>query len=521
MVIRKSLGVALDAMPQQRQAIADGVATEETFELLAERVAVLAAQAKSACVQLKAIDDQDWPALHDHVPACLTCKPKDSRKLRERVEYLAPGLVIPEDDDRRWLAWLNAPSSGPVPMALRKVTDTLNRINPAFADPNVVKAVGGVVGLLLASALVLVSSQPVPASSTPDIAGAGSPAIGTTEPTSADPVVSGQPPPASSSNAPGSSTPATSQADPADPGSTADPANPDAPQGEQGTRTARYNIKPPAPSTAPCVDDTGRMDPSPPDPAPGSVNIDARPLSGRHFVLPYKTDWLEARNVQTLQLAPGNYGFQVGAVAAFSFKVEQNGTVNYADEFEGFLSGKGSRTLRVDGVVVTLDARRLAPSSGVLISHIPADNRDWILCKKVRMVPNKHYYVQQGSGHIVTMSFEVTRDGRVLFDPSLNYVRGNGTSTLEFLGYLVHVDARRSGGHGLLVHHVWGVKFTYTKEQTLYLLPTSSHWLQVGNKLSDAGFTLHNHGSIVLKHDALTLDSEGGVTVVTVTRPLQ
>ncbi|WP_157985007.1 hypothetical protein [Lentzea terrae] len=515
-MIRKSLGVALDTMPEQRQAIADGVATEETFELLAERVAVLAARAKSACAQLKAIDGQDWRALHDHVPACLTCKPKDSRKLRERVEYLAPGLVVPQDDDRRWLAWLNAPSSGPVPMALRKVTDTLNRINPALTDPNVVKAVGGVVGLLLASAIVLVSSQPVPASSTPDIAVAGAPVTSTTEPTNADPVTSGQPP-ASSSNAPGSSTPGTSQADPTAPG---DPANPAAPQGEQGARTARYNIKPPAPSTAPCVDDTGRLDPSPPDPAPGSINIDARPLSGRHFVLTNKTGWLDARTVQTLQLAPGSYPFQVGAPVAFAFKVEQDGTISYPDELEVFLSGKGSRTLRVDGVIVTLDARRLG-GAGVLISHIPPDNRDWILCKRLRMVPSKHYYVQQGSGHVVNMSFEVTRDGRLLFDPNLKYVRGNGSSTLEFLGHLVHVDARRSGGHGLLVHFVSGVAMTYTKEQTLYLLPTANHWLQVGNKVSDAHFTLQDNGSIVLKHDALTLDTEGGVTVVTVTRPLQ
>jgi hypothetical protein len=73
----------------------------------------------------------------------------------------------------------------------------------------------------------------------------------------------------------------------------------------------------------------------------------------------------------------------------------------------------------------------------------------------------------------------------------------------------------------LMVHFVSGIAMTYTKEQTLYLLPTTSHWLQVGNKLSDAGFTLQDNGSIVLKHDALALDSEGGVTVVTVTRPLQ
>lgn len=65
------------------------------------------------------------------------------------------------------------------------------------------------------------------------------------------------------------------------------------------------------------------------------------------------------------------------------------------------------------------------------------------------------------------------------------------------------------------------VAMTCSKEQTLYLLATTNHWLQVGNKLSDAHFTLQDNGSIVLKHDALALDCEGGVTVVTVTRPLQ
>ncbi len=356
----------------------------------------------------------------------------------------------------------------------------------------------------------------MPASSTPNIAEAFPP--------TSDGVPAPAPGPAPATSGE-TSAPSPSQSVPAPvPGtSSSSPASsndPHPPLGGKEPRTARYNIKPPAPSTAPCVDDTGRMDPSPPDPAQGSINIDARPLSGRHFVLTNKTGWLDARTVQTLQLAPGSYPFQVGAPVAFYFTVRQDGTIDYPADLK-FLSGRGTRTLRIEGVIVTLDARRLAPGANVLIAHIPADNRDWITCKKLRMVPAKHYYVQQGSGHVVNMSFEVTRDGRVLFDPGLNYVRGNGTSTLEFLGYLVHVDARRAGGHGLMVHFVSGIAMTYTKEQTLYLLPTSSHWLQVGNKLSDAGFTLQDNGSIVLKHDALALDSEGGVPVVTVTRPLQ
>ncbi|MEU0881935.1 hypothetical protein ABZ345_25260 [Lentzea sp. NPDC005914] len=516
-MIRKSLRIALDTMPEQRQAIADGEATEETFTLLAQRVAVLNALDKSACTLLASIDRQDWPALHDHVLACPTCKPRNPRRLRERVEYLAPGLVpLPEDEDRRWVAFLSGQTrvvSDVVTKPVKALTDLMTKAGPVLADPQVIRVAAAVVGFVV-FLLAMPSSAPVSPTSHPSTAEGASPTdvaqVGPAQATGGEVPAPSQGLPAPTS---GSSVPGSSQAD---------PSSPQPPQGQSGTSAARYDIRPPDPSAAPCVDDTGRMDPSAPDPAQGSINIDARPLSGRHFVLPSKTGWLDARTVQTLQLAPGGYGFQAGGTAAFSFTVEQNGTISYADELEGFLSGKGTRTLRVEGVVITIDARWLAPGAGVLLSHVPSDSRDWIMCKKVRMVPAKPYYVQQGSGQIVNMSFEVTRDGRVLFDPRLGYARGNGTSTLEFVGYLVHVDARAAGGIGVLVLQVWGLPFSYTKQQTVRLLPTSSHYIQIASgKVTDATFTLQDDGSIVLKHDALALDSEGGVPVVTVTRPLQ
>lgn len=239
----------------------------------------------------------------------------------------------------------------------------------------------------------------------------------------------------------------------------------------------------------------------------------------RSFVLTNLTGWLDSRVVQTLQLGPGSYPFQVATPVAFHFTVTQQGTIDYPAELEGFLSGKGTRTLQVEGVIVTIDARALNTGAGVMV--VP-DNTDWIACRRVRIVPAKHYSVQQGGGHVVSFQFEVTRDARVVFDPSLGFVRGSGTSKIEFLGYLLHVDARSAGGDFVQVHYVWGLALSWTKQQTVRLLPTSSHYLQiVGGKVSDAKFTLHNDGSITLKHDALALDTEGGATVVTVTRPLQ
>ncbi|NKE56711.1 hypothetical protein FXN61_07635 [Lentzea sp. PSKA42] len=255
--------------------------------------------------------------------------------------------------------------------------------------------------------------------------------------------------------------------------------------------------------------------------APGSINIDARPLMFRDFIITNRTSWLDSRTVQSLQLGPGSYPFQVAAPIAFYFTITPAGTVDYPAELEEFLSGKGTRTLRVEGVIITIDARALNTGAGVLMAYATNHN-DWIVCRRVRILPARSYAVQQGGGHVVSFQFEVTRDGRVLFDPGLGFVRGNGTSTVEFLGYLLHVDARAANGTGLQVLHVWGLPFSFTKQQTVRLLPTSSHYLQVvGGKVSDAKFTLQNNGSITLNHDALALDSEGGVRVVTVTRPLQ
>lgn len=145
----ESLAAALDTMPEQRQAIADGEATKDTYEAVAQRVAVFEALAKG-CAELATIAEEDWTALQGHVLACALCKPADPKRLRERVEYLAPGLVaLPEDDDRRWYAFF---TSSPV----RSVSDVVTRpvraltdfVTKTGADPQLVlKAAAGIVGV--------------------------------------------------------------------------------------------------------------------------------------------------------------------------------------------------------------------------------------------------------------------------------------------------------------------------------------------------------------------------------------
>ncbi|WP_189256199.1 hypothetical protein [Lentzea flava] len=146
------VAAALDTMPEQRQAIADGVATEETYEAVAGRVAVLEALGKG-CAGLAEIDAEDLGLMQQHVFTCALCKPADPKRLRERVEYIAPGLVaVPDDEERRWLAFLNSPVrtvSDVVTRPVRALTDLVTKNSAVLTDPHVWKAAAAVVGFVV------------------------------------------------------------------------------------------------------------------------------------------------------------------------------------------------------------------------------------------------------------------------------------------------------------------------------------------------------------------------------------
>src|SRR5262252_2097368 len=75
------------------------------------------------------------------------------------------------------------------------------------------------------------------------------------------------------------------------------------------------------------------------------VSIDATQLVYRYFVIPGVTSgWTDSRTVQTFNLAPGQYSFQIasGYYADFTFTVTSTGTVDYNTSFNGFLSGRGT-----------------------------------------------------------------------------------------------------------------------------------------------------------------------------------
>jgi hypothetical protein len=109
------------------------------------------------------------------------------------------------------------------------------------------------------------------------------------------------------------------------------------------------------------------------------INIDGTRLFSRFFIIPGVTpELIDSGTVKTLDLAPGDYGFQIqsGVFTDLSFTVTPQGTLDYDHSCDAFLGGRGTSSLQLIGLEVTLDASSLSGASGgggVLLASMALD----------------------------------------------------------------------------------------------------------------------------------------------------
>ncbi|MFD1045751.1 hypothetical protein ACFQ1S_09345, partial [Kibdelosporangium lantanae] len=288
---------------------------------------------------------------------------------------------------------------------------------------------------------------------------------------------------------------------------------------EQPTRAREYNGQAPpgsGPTSSPVL--------------PGSfpIRIDATQLMYRVFIIPGVTQQVDSRVVQTINLRPGNYGIQVqsGRYTSFGFRVTPAGRVDYDPKFDSFVSGRNDSTLTISGVPVTIDVSNLS-GSGVIFANMPQTHADWIVRRQVRMVPQPGYTVQQGSGEVAAGGFNVELDGRVTYPAALDvtnggFLRGNGTPTIEFVGYPLCIDARAMGAGSLTLDPIWGIPVSRTRLQQVNLLPAQFFNMYVGGARSSLQFTLAADGTFSYPSSEagnLSLTRSNGLAVLTVLKP--
>lgn len=240
------------------------------------------------------------------------------------------------------------------------------------------------------------------------------------------------------------------------------------------------------------------------------ITIDATQLCNRFLLIsPDETNqigWFNSRVVQTLLLEPGIYKFQMGSAffADFHFNITAKGLVAYDKSFNAFVEGKGSTNLTLKGFKVTLDARYISSKVVHLVDMMQMS--DLITYTTWNMLPAQ-YGLMTGSAQRADFFFILKGDGKFAYtdkaheckpDGRGGFLRGGGTSKLEFLGYPVLVDARAAGGDGVGFQDL-GLPFVPSAVQFANLLPASNYPVWYNSQINRiAVFHLDVKGKIIL-----------------------
>jgi hypothetical protein len=237
------------------------------------------------------------------------------------------------------------------------------------------------------------------------------------------------------------------------------------------------------------------------------ITLDATALSHKGLLIrgsayPKPLDTTQARQVSLL---PGTYTLEVyaGLASVATFTVNADGTITYDSSLEGVLSGNNSKTLKVNGRTITVDARRLSEAQlqllayhfnlGNEVDNLPF-NTNALQTFTLLPVPTFGYQFDVGSLP-ANFSFNIDIAGNVHIPPSdANLASGEGTPTLTIGG--AHVSVTVPTGLGA-VTVADTITLTEGQQTDLYLLPYSGGSpidLKIGNQTTT--FNLDTAGRV-------------------------
>ena len=229
------------------------------------------------------------------------------------------------------------------------------------------------------------------------------------------------------------------------------------------------------------------------------ITINTSELSLTKFLIPEQpTEFQDGAISPTIIFPAGIYSFQQdsGNIASFQFEVTATGTLDYSPQFDTFLSGRGTSTLKLNGFAITLDGTAL--SHGLLLLN----GNNFFRPDRVhnlRLIPAPFYGFQPGSGFVANFGFQIDLDGNVVFDPKFaGFADGTGTNSLTIRGYTIQIDGRRLT-HSLLplIDRANNDLLPSTVVNSLTLIPADNYGFQPGSGIvADMSFSLGLNGLI-------------------------
>jgi hypothetical protein len=149
----------------------------------------------------------------------------------------------------------------------------------------------------------------------------------------------------------------------------------------------------------------------------------------------------------TIVVQSGNY-----SVVTFSVT---SGIVDYDHSLDSVVSGRGTDTLVLIGVNVTIDARYII-GRGVILPGVWEDFRTIVTGNFLPNWTGHKYIFIVGSGLVADFLFNIDMSGNVVFDSiGEQYASGNNTNYLALYGYPVLVDARNATNQPFEVVGPW------------------------------------------------------------------
>jgi Bacterial Ig-like domain (group 3) len=126
-------------------------------------------------------------------------------------------------------------------------------------------------------------------------------------------------------------------------------------------------------------------------------------------------------------------------LADFEFEVKDDGTVDFDEAFDGFVTGRGESRLTVRGLPVRLDVTALDHAllpqlAGA--SPLPTDRTLYL-----SLLPASSYGFQSGAGVVADVQYGVSRDGDVILDAQFSGFAKTEGNTLTIRGYPMVLDA--------------------------------------------------------------------------------
>ncbi len=181
----------------------------------------------------------------------------------------------------------------------------------------------------------------------------------------------------------------------------------------------------------------------------------------------------------SVNLSPGTYllGYVPGtttggAIAGFEFTVDANGLLQYSSDFDSFLQGRGTSSLLVQGIEVSIQSK-------LSVNEIWLQAVDgWSTQEPIsaRLLPGIHslgYYAMDAEAEVAFhgVDFTVQADSTVSVASDLqNILAGHGSANLTLVGLSLTIESELASNDTRLFGVVSWSKAT-TNPTTLQLLP--------------------------------------------------